>query len=165
MEMRRPGERRLEVVELELRRLADDLRGGLRIADARKLDDDLVGALLADLRLRHAEPVDAAPHDLDRSVEVFGRQLAVGRRYRLERDLETSLEVEPERGLLVDRRSGHGQQRHADERGGEEADDDKGGTSIHSRRARLAAVGGGRVRRGIARNGFFVHRNESFTVL
>ena len=32
---RRPRERRLEVVELELRRLADDLRGRLRIADTR----------------------------------------------------------------------------------------------------------------------------------
>ena len=37
-----PVERGLEVVELELRRRADDLRGGRGVLDARELDDDLV---------------------------------------------------------------------------------------------------------------------------
>ncbi len=123
---RRARKRGLQVEELELRRLADDLRGGFRIADPGQLDDDLVGALLADLGLGDAEPVDAAPHDLDGPVEVFLRQLAVRRRDRLQRDFEPTLEIEPERRLLPDGRAGHGEEHHADERGDEKSDDNEG---------------------------------------
>ena len=49
----------LEVVQLELRRLPDDLRRRPRIVDPGELDDDLVRLLLADLGLAHAQGVDA----------------------------------------------------------------------------------------------------------
>src|SRR5207253_9514913 len=74
-----------------------------------------VGALLADLRLGHAELVDPAPHDRDGAVEILGRELVALRRHRLEDDLEAALQVEAERRFLVRRRSRHGQKRDADE--------------------------------------------------
>ena len=94
---RRPGQVRLEVEELELRGLADQLRSLLRVVHAGELDDDLVGALLADLGLGDAELVDPVPHDRDRAVEVGGRDLVALRRHRLEHDLEAALQVETER--------------------------------------------------------------------
>jgi hypothetical protein len=121
-----PGKGRLEVVQLELRGLPDDVRSSLRIADTRQLDDDLVVALRPDLGLRHAEAVDAAPHDLDRAVEVLVGQVSVRRRNRLQRDLEAALQVEAERRLLAKRRAGDGKQRHADERSDQKPDDEEG---------------------------------------
>jgi len=102
----RSYERRLEVVQLELRRRADDLRCCFRVLDARKLDDDLVVTLGADLGLGDAELVDAIPHDVDRAVEVVLREIAVRRRNGLESDFEPALEIETERRLLVKRRPG-----------------------------------------------------------
>ena len=122
---RRPGERRLEVEELELRGRADDLGGRLRILDAGELDDDLVVALRADLGLRDAELVDAVPHDLDRALEVLLGELAVRRRNRLQRDLEAALQVEAERRLLVERRARDREQRDADERRDEQPEDEE----------------------------------------
>ena len=120
---RRPGQVLLEVVELELRRLPDQRRRLLRVGDASELDHDLVGALLAQLGLGHAELVDAAPHDADRPVEILRRQLVTRRRNGLEHNLEPTLEVEPERRLPVDRRAGNREQRDADERGQDQADE------------------------------------------
>ena len=45
----------LQVVELELRGLADQVGRALLVVDAGQLDDDLVAALLADLRLGDAD--------------------------------------------------------------------------------------------------------------
>ena len=88
---RRPGEIRLEVVELEDRGFPDHLRGAGRIVDAGELDDDLVRALLADLGLGDAELVDPLPHDVDRASEIVGRKLVPLRRDRLQDDLEAAL--------------------------------------------------------------------------
>ena len=107
---RRRDEVLLEVEQLELGRLADDVRGRGRVVDAGQLDRDLVVALRADLGLRHAEAVDAAPHDLHRPVEIRLGELAVARRHRLQRHLETALEVEAERRTALERRSGDGEQ-------------------------------------------------------
>ena len=115
----------LEVEELELRGRADDLGRRLGILHPGKLDDDLVVALRADLRLGDTELVDAVPHDLDRAVEVFLGELAVRRRNRLERHLEPALEVEAERRRLVERRPGNREQRDADERCGEQPEDEE----------------------------------------
>ena len=123
---RRARERRLEVVELEPGRLPDDVRCGLRVAHARKLDDDLVVALRPDFGLGDSETVDAAPHDLDGALEVLLGQIAVRRRNRLQRDLESSLEVEPQRRTLLHRRSGNDEQRHADQRSDQKPDDEEG---------------------------------------
>jgi len=74
--------------------------------DAGKLDDDLVPALLADLGLGHAEPVDAVPHDRDRAVEVRAGDFVVRlvlRRFRLEHHFQATLEVEAEGRLALDR--------------------------------------------------------------
>ena len=84
--------------------------------DAGKLDDDLVGALLADLRLGDAELVNPVPHDLDRPADVVGGQRVALRRYRLQHDLESALEVEPERRLAVGRRARDHEQGHPGER-------------------------------------------------
>ena len=73
---------------------------------------------------RVAELVDAAPHDLDGAVEVLVREIAVRRRNRLQRHLEPTLEVEPERRRLVERRAGDREQRHADERRGKQPENE-----------------------------------------
>ena len=113
----RPDEILLEIEELELGGLSDQLGRLLRIRDACELDDDLVRALLAELRLGDAELVDAVPHDVDGAIEIVRRERVSLRRMSLEHDLETALEVEPERRAPVERRAGHGDQGHADERG------------------------------------------------
>ena len=106
-----------------------------------QLNRDLVVALRADLRLGHAEPVDAVAHDRDRAVEVFLRQLpALGRNGFL-RDLEAALEVEPERRLLVDRRRRDDHQRHGNEPGDDQGNDDDGSATGHGCGGRLAALG------------------------
>ena len=86
------------VLPISLRRLSPDR--GRRRAGSRSGP-----ALLADLRLRHAELVDAALHDRDRPVEIGRRQRVALRRHRLQHDLEAALEVEAEDRLLVDRRA------------------------------------------------------------
>ena len=113
---RRAGDVRLEVVELELGGLADDLRRLAGVVHAGELDHDLVLALLADLGLGDAELVDAAAHDRDRALHAGGVAGLVLRRDRLQHDLETALEVEPEGDLLVHGRARHAQGRHAGER-------------------------------------------------
>jgi len=62
----RPGRHELE---LEERRLADQLLGALRILDAGQLDDDLVRALRLHRRFGDAELVDAVADDLERLVD------------------------------------------------------------------------------------------------
>ena len=96
---------RLEVEELELRRLADDLRRGSGILDAGQLNRDLIVALLANLGLGDAEPVDAVAHDRDRAVEVGLRQRPVLRQHGLQRHLEPALKIEAECRFLVKRRA------------------------------------------------------------
>ena len=117
--------------------------GGRRILDAGQLDGDLVVALRADLGLRHAEAVDAAAHDLHRAVEVLGGELAVLGRHRLQGHLETTLQVEPERRFLVQRRAGNGEQADADERGEDEREDDDCGSTCHVASLRAEAAGAG----------------------
>ena len=121
----------LEVEELELCGLAENLDRILWVLDARQVDHDLVRPLLADLRLRDAEPVDAVAHDPDRAVEVGLLELPVRRRHRLQRDLETALEVEPERRRLLDRRAGNGKEPDADESGGDQCDEGEVRSAIH----------------------------------
>jgi hypothetical protein len=136
---RRAGEIRLEVVELEHGRLADQLRGRGRIVDAGELDDDLIRALLADLGLRDSELVDPLPHNVDRPGDVVRGQLVVLGRNRLQDDLETSLEIEAERGLLVYRRARERQEADADQRRQDAAEQDQVVTAI------FQAESGGRV--------------------
>ena len=62
----RPGRHQLE---LEERRLADQLLGALRVLDAGQLDDDLVRALRLHRRLGDAELVDPVADDLERLVD------------------------------------------------------------------------------------------------
>ena len=88
-------------------------------------------ALRPDLRLGDAEAVDAVAHDRDRAVEIFLRELAALRRHRLLRDLETALEVEAERRLLVQRRRRHDHQADADECGDDQGNDDDGCATGH----------------------------------
>ena len=91
---------------------------GLRVLDAGERDRDLVAGLLADLRLTHAELVDARADDRDRLVDlrVGGRVLGVAR-HGLEDDLEAALEVQAEHRRLHPRHDArkpeqdeHGQQ-------------------------------------------------------
>ncbi len=130
---------RLEVVELELRGLAEDPDHLLGVLDARDLDRDLVAALLPDLRLGDAEPVDAVAKDLDRTGEVGLLQLAVRRRHRLKRHLEPALQVEAERGLLVDRRAGNREQADPDEPGDDQRHESEVRSTVHRASGRLAA--------------------------
>src|SRR6476659_4758541 len=58
------------------------------------------------------------------------------RRLGLQDDLEATLQVEPERDLLVDRRSGNAERSHSRQGGEDEADEDQMRTAVrHSRRA------------------------------
>jgi len=120
----------LEVVELEHRRLANQRRRIVHVVNAGELDDDLVRALLPDLRLGHAELVDAVPHDVDRPTEIFRRELVALRRHRFQDDLEAALEVEAQRQLLMDRRTWDHQKGDADERRQDAADEDQMATAI-----------------------------------
>ena len=128
---RRGDEVGLEVEELELRGLPQNPDHLLLVLEARQVDHDLVFALLADLGLRDAEPVDAIAQDLDRAVEIGLLQRPVGRRHRLQSHLEAALEVEPEGRRLLDRRSGNGKQPDADKSGGDECDEGEVRSAIH----------------------------------
>ncbi len=128
---RRGNEIGLEVEELELRGLAEDLDHLLRVLDAGQVDHDLVVALLADLGLRDAEPVDAVAEDLDRAVEVGLLQRPVGRRHGLQRHLEAALEIEPEGRRLLDRRSGNRKQPDSDESGGDQCNKGEVRSTVH----------------------------------
>ncbi len=55
-------------MKFEVRGLADDLHGAARIGNAGKLDLNTVPGLLADVRLGHAELVDAAPDGAQRLI-------------------------------------------------------------------------------------------------
>ena len=115
----------LEVVELQLGRLADDLRRLARVVDAGELDHDLVLALLPDLGLGDAELVDAAAHDRDRALHARRIAGLALRRHRLEHDLQSTLQVEAQGDLLVDRRARDRECEHADERQRDQADQDQ----------------------------------------
>ena len=70
--LRDDGLERARVVEhVELAGRADDAGRGLRVLDAGERDRDLVAGLLADLRLAHAELVDARADDRDRLVDLI----------------------------------------------------------------------------------------------
>ena len=77
---------------------------------AGQLDDDLVGILLADLRLRDAELVDAIAHDRHRTVEILGSERVPLRRDCLEDDLEAALDVEALGHVAVTGHAGNSQE-------------------------------------------------------
>ena len=116
---RRRHEVLLEVVELELRRLADQLRRLVGIVQPRELDDDLVRRLRAQLGLARADLVDPVADDLDRAVEILVGHLLAGWGLRLENHLEAALQVEPEH-----RRAGDRERRDRAEQGHDEEDDE-----------------------------------------
>ena len=100
---RRRHEVLLEVVELELRRLADQLRRLVGIVEPGELDDDLVRRLRAQLGLARADLVDPVADDLDRAVEILLGHLLAGWGLRFENHLEAALQVEPEHRRAGDR--------------------------------------------------------------
>ena len=104
----------LQVVQLELRGLADQLGRALLVVDAGQLDDDLVAALLADLRLGDAGAVDAIVDDRDRVVEtgLVDRLALLGHGFL--DHFEAALEVEAERRRLLERRSRQREHGNAD---------------------------------------------------
>jgi hypothetical protein len=120
----------LKVVQPELRGLADQRCGLPGVVDARQLDRDLVGALLADLGLADAELVDAGPHDLHGARHVLVGDLVILRRHGAEHDLEAALKVEAELRLLLERRPRHRQQRHGDESEGRQTEEEEVVTPI-----------------------------------
>ena len=91
--------------EVEPAGRADELADRVGIGDARQLDDDAVGALGRDDRLRHAGRVDAALDDLADDLEVLGPRDLVADLLRLVFDPEAALEVEAqlrlERALAI----------------------------------------------------------------
>ena len=82
------------ILELEHRRLADRLDGGVRVLDTRQLDDDAALALALDDRLREAERVDALLHDGDDAVHRIVVDLGDIRILCLEHDVRAALQVE-----------------------------------------------------------------------
>ena len=77
---------RLHQMEIELRRLADQVLDSLGIIDARQFDDDAFPALQLDRRLTGAELVDAATHNLKRLAD--GGKLAFTLNLFRDRDLD-----------------------------------------------------------------------------
>ena len=117
--LRDDGLERAGVVEHEeLAGRADDAGRGLRILDPGERDGDLVVGLLADLRLTHAELVDARADDRDRLVDLILRRRVlrvVG--HGLQNDLEAASQIQAEHGGAHDRHNArqseqdeHGQQ-------------------------------------------------------
>src|SRR5581483_957320 len=97
--------RAAEINPLQQPGAADGLLGQVRILDTGKLDQQVVRALLLDLRLGHAEGIDALRDDRLNRVHVVGRDSRPARRWgRLEEDGNAALEVEAAVGgdLLVD---------------------------------------------------------------
>ena len=89
-------------------------------------------------------------------------RLRFGGRDRLQRDLETALQVEAQRRLLVQRRRRDRHQGDADESCGEQPEDDGGGAPAHGGRLRLAVAVFRHGVAGGAPNGIFVVRNGTF---
>ena len=110
----------LHVQEDQLRGALDDARRLLRILDAGKADHDPVTALLADLRLGHAERVDTIADDSERRVHLRVGHLLPGLGHGLQGHLEAALQIEPEHGLLDDRRDADPHQRSENDEEGEE---------------------------------------------
>ena len=110
---------RLEVVEVQLRGLADLRRRSRRILDIGQADLNLGGAERGDLGLGHAERVDPLSHDLDRVVDVLGiDDRVLRRRLALVDELGAAAEVEAElRRLRGDDQQG------ADHHGQDQGDD------------------------------------------
>ena len=86
----------LPVVEEELRRRADLLRGALGVLDAGEVDLDLVLARARELRLGDAERVDALAHDVERALERLRGDLRVLGGLALIDEPDAALEVEAE---------------------------------------------------------------------
>jgi hypothetical protein len=129
----------LEVEELEPRGLADHLLCAVRV-DAGELDHHLVVALFTDLRLRHAELVDAPAHDGLGRVHPGRGDLLPLRRHRLEHDFGAALEVEAEHRFLVERRAGNREQSSAEQGREYEAHQDQVRAALgHGCRLRVAA--------------------------
>ena len=126
---RRRDQVALEVEELEPRGLPDHFLGAIRV-DAGELDHHLVVALLADLRLGHAELVDAPAHDRLGRVHALGGDLLASRRDRFEDDLGASLEVEAEDRLLVDRRARDREQGSPDQGHDDQAQQEEMGAAL-----------------------------------
>ena len=72
-------------------------------------------------------------------VEVGFLQRPVRRRHRLEGHLEAALEVEAERGSLVDRRAGNREQADPDEAGDDQRHESEVRSTVHKASGRLAA--------------------------
>ena len=126
---RRRDQVALEVEELEPRGLPDHFLGAIRV-DAGELDHHLVVALLPDLRLGHAELVDAPAHDRLGRVHALGGDLLASRRDRFEDDLGASLEVEAEDRLLVDRRARDREQGSPDQGHDDQAQQEEMGAAL-----------------------------------
>ena len=103
------------------------------VVDPGERDHDLVVALLADLRLGDAELVDPVAEDLERAVEVGLLQRPVLRRHRLQRHLETALEVEAERRLLFQGRAWDDEKTDADQAGDDQSYENEVRSTIHGR--------------------------------
>ena len=86
----------LPVVEEQLRRRADLLRGALGVLDARQVDLDLILARPVELGLGDAERVDAVAHDVQRALQRLCGDLRLLGRLALIDEPDAALEVEPE---------------------------------------------------------------------
>ena len=100
-------------------------RRALLVVDAGQLDDDLVAALLADLRLGDAGAVDSIVDDRDRVVEAGLVDRLALLRHGLLDHFEAALEVEAERRRPLERRSRQREQGNADEGRNDEAHQDE----------------------------------------
>jgi hypothetical protein len=124
---------RLPVVELEPGRVADLLARALGVLHVREPDRDLPRAGALDLGLGDAQRVDALAHRLDRVVDGLRRDLRdLRRRLALVDELDAALEVEPELGVLRERRPRDDHQQRQHEQSGDDAQDRQvAGTACH----------------------------------
>ena len=114
---------RLPVIELQASGGADLGLGALGVLHRWQADGDLLAARALDLRLGHAEGVDALAHRLDRVVDrLLGDLGDLRGRARLVDELDAALEVEAELGVLGERSAGqdHQQREHEQCRDGAE---------------------------------------------